>query len=896
MRTVKSVKTLLIVAALPLLAGAATRRYTVELSTEPAARFASRSFGPHAESLARPEVNAYRTRIRTEQDQLAASIQQLGGQILSRTDIASNTLTVSLPEEKAAQLGALPGVKNYHLEHRFKPLLDQAAIVHNLPQVYGLIGGASAAGQGIKIGMIDSGIDITQPAFLDTGFTAPAGFPKVNAVSDTKYTNNKVIVARSYVTLLASLPDGDNSAADDQGHGTITADVAAGGLTSYPATSAPSFTGIAPGAYLGSYKVLGTAGTNDTSTDAALLKAIDDAVADGMNVINFSYGSISPYPIPYSDDQEAAALNTAVSMGILVTAAAGDNGNGWGAEGSGTCPQGTLLCWASADGAAVTIPSFVSTEGAGNVISVGGSNNQRAFGPSLTVGSSIFLVDTEDAVDTDANSNYLVFNGAPIVDVTTIDGTGQACNALPANSLNGAVAVMSLAGWDGSETCSPADKFNNALAAGAVAGIIYDDYEEDLNNLYLFSYYYGYSYFSGQDGTTPFSDLPGGFITLEDGNALLAQLQSQASQTATLDTSLTYGNVVPLSANRLWFGSSRGPDVNFEIKPDMIAVGENLLTAAQTSNSNAYYYDPSGLYYASDGTSASAPMVAGAAAVLMGARPGLTAAQYRSLLVNSSAPMYDCSLMSAPNSNATCPQARVMDAGAGLMDVNAAMNAEAAVVPSTLSFGVADGSKTLNQTLTVTNTGTASDTFNISVVGRDTGFTPQASPASLTLAPGQSGTVQVSIPGGALSAGEYEGDIHIDGANTATDTHVPYWFGIPSSTPYLMVDMGSDFQDNAGKAATEAIVFRITDAARIPMMNLSPSQIQVTFAGVDPGSGTVSPSNGKVNKVYYDDTISPGTIGVDVTLSTVRNVYNVFTATVGNLSMDFYICGGTSCQ
>lgn len=51
-----------------------------------------------------------------------------------------------------------------------------------------------------------------------------------------------------------------------------------------------------------------------------------------------------------------------------------------------------------------------------------------------------------------------------------------------------------------------------------------------------------------------------------------------------------------------------------------------------------------------------------------------------------------------------------------------------------------------------------------------------------------------------------------------------------------------------------------------------------------------------MNKVYYDNTISPGTIGVDVTLSTVRNVYNVFTATVGNLSMDFYICGGTSCQ
>src|SRR5271165_6491096 len=106
MKTVKIIKTLLIVAALPLLAGAATRRYIVELSTEPAARFASRSFGERKESLARPEVQTHRDRIRTEQDQVAAQIQQLGGRILSRTDTASNTLAIELPEEKAAQLGS----------------------------------------------------------------------------------------------------------------------------------------------------------------------------------------------------------------------------------------------------------------------------------------------------------------------------------------------------------------------------------------------------------------------------------------------------------------------------------------------------------------------------------------------------------------------------------------------------------------------------------------------------------------------------------------------------------------------------------------------------------------------------------------------------------------------
>ena len=882
MKTVKIIKTFLIVAALPLLAGAATRRYIVELSTEPAARFASRSFGAHKESLARPEVQTHRSKIRSEQDQLTAQIQQLGGRILSRTDTASNTLTVELPEENAAKLASLPGVKNWHKERLYKAYLDQANIVHHLPETYALIGGSSMAGQGIKIGMIDSGIDITQPAFSGTGFTAPAGFPKVNAVSDTQYTNGKVIVARSYVSLLDN-QDVDYSAADEDGHGTSTADCAAGVLTSY--SGAPSFTGIAPGAYLGSYKVFGTPGYNDSPNDTALLAAIEDAVKDGMDVINYSIGSI--FPIPLSEDQEASALSNAYSLGIIVTVSIGDEGNGWfpfTGNGGDSLPVG----YVSADGNAATIPTFANTEGSGSVISVGGSSNQRAFGVSLTIGSSSFLVDTEDAVTTDNNGNPLVFNNAPIVDVTTIDGTGEACNALPANSLNGAIAFISINGWDGDEGCSPAEKLNNAGEAGAIAGIIYDNIEEDWRNFFDFSYIYNYSYFSGQDGVTPISNLPGGFITMDDGTAIHSLLASQANSLASLNFNYSYGNVVPLSPDRISFGSTRGPDVSYEIKPEVVAVGEFLLTASQTIDPNGNLYDPSGLLFPIDGTSASAPMVAGAAAILKAARPGLTTDQYRSLLVDNAVPIHSCTLAGQyPN----CPQARVMDAGAGLMNVLNSMNAEAAVVPATLSFGVASGSAAQNQTLTIYNTGAAADTFSLTVLGRDPGFTPTVSPASLQLGPGQSGTVQVTIPGGVLTAGEYEGDIHIQGANTSVDTHVPYWFGIPSSTPYLLVDMGSDEVDTHGQTTNDgAIIFRVTDASRIIMTNLIP-QVQVTFKGISPDGVTFSPGTGKVAQIYAADSYSPGTIAVDVTLDSHRNVYNVFTVTVGSLSYDFYIFG-----
>ncbi len=872
MRSVKNIKALLIAVALPVLASAATHRYIVELSTEPAARFAARSFGPRKESLARPEVQTHRATIRSEQDRVIAEIQKLGGRIISRTNIASNTLSVELPSEKSGQLAAIAGVKNSHIERHYKAYLDQANLVHNFPAAYSMVGGASNAGKGIKIGMIDSGIDITQPAFSDTGFQAPAGFPKVNQVSDTQFTNNKVIVARSYVSLLDN-PDPFNDATDHDGHGTSTSDCAAGGLTAISGT--PSFTGAAPGAYLGNYKVFGTPTYNDSPNDTALLQAIDDAIADGMDVINYSIGYI--FPIPPAQDQELTALNNAYSMGIIVTVSVGDEGNGWFPF-TGNGGDSLPVQYTSADNAAVVIPTFANTEGSGNVISVGGSSNQRAFGVSLAVGNNKYLIDTEDATTQDSKGNALVYSGVPIVDVATLDQTGKACAALPANSLQGAIAFITLDGWiPSTDDCNPATKLTNVGNAGALAGVIYDNVQEDWRNFFDYSYIFGYDYFGGTNSV----NVPGGFVTLSDGLAIKQQLASQANATATLDFNYSYGNVVPLSPDRVAYGSTRGPNVLYEIKPELVAVGEFLLTASETVDSNGNLYDSSGLLFPIDGTSVSAPLVAGAAAVLKSGRPGLSTGQYRSLLINSTAPVHD------PNGGL----ARVMDAGAGLLDVRAAMNAEATVDQATLSFGVGDGSQTLTKNLTVTNAGSASDTFNISVIGRDPGFTPQVLPSSLQLGPGASGSVSVTIPGGVLTAGEYEGAIHIQGGNTSVDTHVPYWFGVPSSSPYLLVDMGSDEVDNRAQLAQGAIVFRLTDTSRIIMTNIL-SQVQVTFQGIDiNGDGNITAGSGKVNKVYAADSYSPGTIAVDVTLDSHRNVYNVYNVQVGSLSQVFYIYG-----
>ena len=148
----------------------------------------------------------------------------------------------------------------------------------------------------------------------------PDGFPHVNADSDMAYTSNKVIVARSYASLFAAR-DPDPSASDHSGHGTATSMAAAGVTNAGPLAT---IAGVAPKAWLGSYKVFGSPGVNDGATESAVLKALDDAVSDGMDVINLSLGSdLTPLP---ANDPEVAAVERASALGVIVVVASGNNG------------------------------------------------------------------------------------------------------------------------------------------------------------------------------------------------------------------------------------------------------------------------------------------------------------------------------------------------------------------------------------------------------------------------------------------------------------------------------------------------------------------------------------------------------------------------------------------
>src|SRR5207248_2522701 len=201
------------------------------------------------------------------------------------------------------------------------------------------LGGVSSAGAGIKIGIIDSGIDQSHPGFQDASLTAPAGFPK----GDANFTNSKVIVARSYVSML-SIPDPRYDTPDDLtprdrvGHGTAIAMIAAGAQNTGPAGT---IQGVAPKAFLGNYKVYGSPGVNDFTFFSVINQALNDALADGMDVVTLSLGGgdsafFGPLDLDPSCadssgntqcDVRAQAVENAIRNGMVVVVSAGNDGN-----------------------------------------------------------------------------------------------------------------------------------------------------------------------------------------------------------------------------------------------------------------------------------------------------------------------------------------------------------------------------------------------------------------------------------------------------------------------------------------------------------------------------------------------------------------------------------------
>ncbi len=414
---------------------------------------------------------AYLQRVARAQDHAVAELSRAipDARVGRRFRILLDGLTVTLP---AKELPAL--VRQSYVTHVYPSIQYTLALDHS-PSVIGadvLHQTSGADGTGVKIGVVDDGIDQTNSFFNPASFSYPAGFPK----GDSKYVTPKVIVAKVFPGPNSGAPGKLPLDPKSSFHGTHVAGIAAGdsGTTAPAGSDHPEVTGlsgVAPRAWLGNYRVF-TVPTpiGHVANTPEIIAAFEAAVADGMDVINFSGGGPQVEP---GNDALIQAIHNVAAAGVVPVIAAGNDRDdfGTGSAGSpGTAPDAISV--AAVSNTHVFSPALdVTAPGAPDIlkgIPFLGADGIAA--PASWGSQNQTLVDAGSIVGTDGKPVERHLCGAGS-DLTSTKGT------LPAHSLDGKI-VLAQRGL-----CPFVTKADQARAAGAVGIILSDNRQGEANGI-----------------------------------------------------------------------------------------------------------------------------------------------------------------------------------------------------------------------------------------------------------------------------------------------------------------------------------------------------------------------------------------------------------------------------
>ena len=564
---------------------------------------------------------------------------------------------------------------------------DQYLQTNNSPTFLGLQDpdvGLRAAhgllGEGVVVGVIDSGVAPQHPSLLDTEdrtpracrgewattswlglwlctpyrrnpptevvYDPPVGFTGACQAGDgfgPRDCDNKVVGARFYLEGFLARhtldPREFRSPRDVDGHGTHIATIVAGNSVDASLLGArvARVSGVAPRARVAIYKAcwLRPGDTRGTCATSDLVRAIDDAVADGVDLINYSIGSLET-DLDAPDD---LALLDALDAGVLSVVAAGNDGPDLDTIGSPSSAPWVLTTAASTqdgelfdDAIEITAPTDLT-----DTLVM----REASFTPPLSVDDPIeeWLVTADDG---ETESGRLG---------TTAGTTRDACQPLTNTvAMNGRIALIERG------SCEFQVKIANAEDAGAVAVVVYHDTGSPIV----------------MNGDTGSVGIPAVMISNADGQRLVDRLAADADdddietdeQRVTVRLALGIFASVPGEGNVIADFSSRGPslsDANI-LKPDVTAPGVDIL-AGQTP------YVANGLrgetYQYLSGTSQAAPEVTGAAALLKEAHPGWSPSALKSALMTTAY---------VEVVNADGDPADAFDMGAGHIDPNIAVD------------------------------------------------------------------------------------------------------------------------------------------------------------------------------------------------------------------------------
>jgi len=538
------------------------------------------------------DVRKYAAHLDAQQNKALAAVGAARGAKLASYRYSANGFSAKLTPAQAAALQSQPSVRLVVADSLRQITAQPPAAARpsaNSAAFLGLTdrGGVHAAGvrgEGVVVGVIDTGIWPEHPSLNPAGYgPRPASFTGTgcdfgnsafNAADAAFACNNKLLAAKSYGlgfhngTGEGLVPGSYLSARDESGHGTHTATTAAGnaGVTaSILGSNFGAVTGVAPRARISVYKACWE-GVPAGCASSDLAAAIDDAVADGVDVINFSIGSaVAAFSI------EDLSFLFANDAGVFVSRSAGNEG-----PAPATVGSSAVAPWVTAVGASTTDSSFEGSVTLGNGQVFRGASVTGAVGPA-------------PFVDAGALGNPLCLGTTPFS--ASVVGKIVLCK----RGNNARV-----------------DKGKTVLDAGGVGMVLYNAV-------------------APQATVTDNHYLPAVHITNPDGLSALAYIAAAgAAATATLGSAtrvLAQGSVMADF-------SSRGPNRYSEdfITPDVTGPGVNIL-AGQTPTP---VDGPSGqLFQAISGTSMSAPHIAGIFALIKQAHPDWSPAAARSALMTT---------------------------------------------------------------------------------------------------------------------------------------------------------------------------------------------------------------------------------------------------------------------
>jgi minor extracellular serine protease Vpr len=624
---------------------------------------------------------AYLARVSAAQRIAAAQLRRAipAARISRRFRIVLDGLTVSLPAKRLPELVRLGFVAKVYPSVRFTLLLDRSPSIIGADVFHGTTG---ARGDGIKIGVVDDGVDQTNPFFRPAAYAYPAGFPR----GDTTFTTPKVIVAKSFPGPGSGKAGQLPLDRSESFHGTHVAGIAAGdeGTTAPPGRDHPSVTGlsgVAPHAYIGNYRVF-TVPTpvGNVANTPEIVAAFEAAVADGMNVINFSGGG--PETDPVNDAMIETVRNTAAAGVVPVIAAGNDRDDfGLGSTGSpGTAPAGIAV--AAVTNSHIFAPTL-------SVTAPGAPDSLRQI-PIETNGTTPAAWALADNPLVDVSS--IVVNGAPADPY--LCGPPQNPNGpvatLPAHSLDGAIALV-LRG-----RCAFVTKSARAQAAGAIGIVLVDNR-------------------SGNPNPVPLQlSLPAGMISDLDGARLKAYLATTGGLASVRVGRDPFDLENGRSAIVTSFSSAGPTDFGHLLKPDVSAPGAQILSSTLPEFAGS----PFAVF---DGTSMATPHVTGAAALLVQRHPGWSAQQVKSALVSTAG--------AAWADTQRTKEAPVVLEGGGLVNLPRADAPLLFTDPVSLSYGdldVSRGARSSAQLARLVDAGGGAGTWQL-------GLSPQSASAGATL-------------------------------------------------------------------------------------------------------------------------------------------------------------------